>query len=105
MKYHSSTKLKNNGNYFSRRSALDIISNILIEAKQGKTKTRIMYKCNLSHDQLKNYIQLLLEIGFMDKQLGTDKQKKTLMTTSKGLKFLRKYAEIQAIINLDFTGY
>ncbi len=103
MKCHSSTKLKNNDDYFSRRSALDIIFTILIETKQGKTKTRIMHKCNLSYDQLKNYIQLLQEMGFLCKESSTDKQKKILKSTSKGLKFLRKYAEIQTLMNLDFT--
>ena len=79
------------------------MSTILIEAKQGETKTRIMYKCNLSYDQLKNYVQLLLNIGFLCKESSTDKKKKTLKSTSKGLKFLRKYSEIQAIMTLDFT--
>ena len=95
--------MKNNDDYFSRRSALDIISTILITAKQGNTKTRIMYKCNLSYTQLKNYIQLLQEIGFLDKQSSTDKKKKNFKSTYKGLKFLRKYAELNAIMTLDFT--
>jgi predicted transcriptional regulator len=42
-------------------------------------------------------------MGFLCKESSTDKQKKTLKSTSKGLEFLRKYAEIQAIMNLDFT--
>ena len=79
------------------------MSTILVTAKQGKTKTHIMYKCNLSYDQLKNYIQLLLDVGFLDKQSSIDKKKKTFKSTDKGLKFLRKYAELNAIMTLDFT--
>ena len=103
MKCHSSTTLKNNDDYFSRRSTFDIISTILITAKQGETKTRIMYTCNLNYEQLKYYIQFLLKMEFLDKQLSTDKKKKTLKSTPKGLKFLRKYTEIQTLMNLDST--
>jgi predicted transcriptional regulator len=100
-KYHSSTKLKNKIDYFSRRGSLDIMSSILKTAKHGKSKTQIMYKCNLSYDQLKNYIQLLFEIGLFDKHSSTDKTFVTFKATAKGLKFLRTYAELKAIMNLD----
>jgi len=101
-KCHSSTKTKTDGNYFSRRSALDILSIILTEAKQAKTKTHIMYKCNLSYTQLKNYIQLLQEMELLNKQQNTNKKTKKLKSTSKGIKFLQTYAELKAILNLDF---
>lgn len=95
----SRTKLKNNG--FRKRSDLDIMSAILREAKQGKVKTRIMFQCNLSYNQLRNYIQLLLEIGLLDMQLSKKNKKQIFRSTSKGLEFLKKYTELKKIENLD----
>ena len=62
-----------------------------------------MYNCNLSYDQLKYYIQLLLKMEFLEKQLSRDKKQQTFKSTSKGLKFLRKYVELKAIMNLEST--
>ena len=98
MHYQSRTKLKNSD--FRNRSELDIISAILVETKQGCPKTHIMYKSNLSYTQLKSYLQLLLELGFLEKLL-TIKKKPRFKSTSKGLEFLRKYAELKALINLE----
>ena len=99
----SSIKLKNNIGYFSRRGTLDIMYFILKTAKEGNSKTRIMYKCNLSYDQLKSYIRILLEIGFLDKQSSIDKTKVTFKSTAKGQKFLTTYTESKAIMNLDIN--
>ena len=89
---------------FKKRSRMAIYSEILsLCNEKPEIKTHIMYKSNLSYDQLKNYILLLLELGFLCMQSSSDKKNKTLKSTSKGVKFLRKYAEIQAIMNLDVT--
>ena len=47
-----------------KRSDIDIMANILSEAKEN-TKTRIMYNCNLSHHQLQVYLQVLRETGLL----------------------------------------
>jgi predicted transcriptional regulator len=74
---------------------------ILKTAKDGNSKTRIMYKSNLSYDQLKSYIRILLDIGFLDKQSSIDRTNLTFQSTAKGLKFIATYAELKAIMNLD----
>ena len=102
LKCRSSTKLKNR-DYFTKRSNIDIMSSILICAKCEESKTHIMYKCNLSFRQFREYVNILLELGLLDSQLSEDKKKQTLKSTSKGLEFLTKYTELKALMNLDFS--
>ena len=77
---------------FRKRSDTDIIANILNEARKGVKKTRIMYKCNLSHRQLQVYLKLLLGMGLL--AFHSDLHK----TTTKGLKFLDAYRTLKALI-------
>ena len=77
---------------FRKRSDIDIIANILNEARSGVRKTRIMYKCNLSHRQLQVYLKLLLDIGLL--AFHSDLHK----TTTKGLKFLDSYRTLKSLI-------
>jgi predicted transcriptional regulator len=67
------------------RSRSDIISEILDTANDGgATKTKIMYKICLSHNQLKEYLMVL-----MDKDLlSYDLQINSFKTAEKGLGLL-----------------
>lgn len=104
IKSNSTTRLKNIDT-FSKRNKLDIITSILKKAKQGETKTHLMYSCNLNYRQFKKYVILLLDIGFLEIHSFKCKNKQTLKTTSKGLKFLIKYIELKTLLNLDFPVY
>ena len=82
-----------------KRSDIDIMANILDKAKKGTKKTRIMYRCNLSHKQLQVYLDLLLEMEFLEfheKKEG-DKQN-YFRTTSKGLEFLDAYRTLKSLM-------
>jgi len=84
------------GNPLKRRDRLSIIAEILEIAKDGALKTPIMYKANLSFDQLNEYLSFLLEKKFLEvviKSRGT-----TYKTTSKGLKYLQSYKEIKDLL-------
>ena len=74
------------------RSRTDIISQILDTANGGcgATKTKILYKACLSHNQLKEYLTVLTESGL----LNYDGQTHTFKTTEKGLNYQasQKYA-------------
>ena len=75
----------------SCRDRIGIISHILEVAKGGgATKTRIMYKANLGHDQMKGYLTILTENYFLYYDLHTQ----TFKTTEKGLKVLEAYNRI-----------
>ena len=82
-----------------KRSDIDIIADILIEAKEDTLKTRIMYKCNLSHRQLVTYLNLLLKIGLLDSHFENRSNKISFRITSKGLKFLSAYSKLKALMS------
>jgi len=46
----------NSSPWVRKRSDIDIMANILSEANKSTKKTRIMYRCNLSHSQLQIYL-------------------------------------------------
>jgi predicted transcriptional regulator len=54
---------------FSRRGRLDIIEIILTTSMKGSRRTNLIYKCNLSFNQLSNYLDFLLEKRLIDKFL------------------------------------
>lgn len=85
---------------FTVRGRMDIIADILNEAKHETKKTRIMYMCNLSFRQLRIYLDFLLKKNFI--ALITqpeDKNSRVFKTTKKGLAFLEAYKNLQAVIS------
>jgi predicted transcriptional regulator len=75
-----------------KRSDIDIMASILDEARRGARKTRIMYRCNLSHRQLQAYLKILLDMEFLESQSDFFK------TTVKGRKFLDAYGTLKALM-------
>ena len=76
------------------RNGIDIIYLILEAANGGATKTKIMYKAFLGHEQLKGYLMLLIGSDL----LLYDKVMRTFKTTEKGLAFLQVYNHIDQIL-------
>jgi predicted transcriptional regulator len=76
------------------RSRTEIISQILDTANGGITKTRLMYKVFLSHDQLKEYLAVLTQSDL----LRFDFISRTFMATEKGLRFLYLYNQIDQLM-------
>jgi predicted transcriptional regulator len=81
------------------RSRDEIVSQILGSASSstGITKTRIMYKVYLSHNQLKEYLTHLIDNDL----LYYDSIIRKFKTTEKGLKFLQAYNQIDGILNKE----
>jgi len=75
-----------------KRSDVDIMASILSEAHGGAKKTRIMYRCNLSHKQLQVYLKLLLGMELLESRSDL------FNTTSKGHKFVGTYRTLKALI-------
>ncbi len=60
----------------------------------GLTQTTLMSKLFLSHEQMKEYLMLLIE----DDLLSYDSTMSTFKTTEKGLTFLQAYNQMDKIL-------
>ena len=79
-----------------KRSRMEIISDILmiIQDKGGKIKpTHLMYKANLSHKQMKLYLDELVSNKLIEKAV-IDEQSKIIIT-NKGRNFFLKYNQMK----------
>ena len=82
------------------RSRLKIINDILSVARHGERKTHIMYRANLSYDQLNEYLTFLLENKLIEKEADQEYEGALIYkATSKGRQFLERYAQLQEIIS------
>jgi predicted transcriptional regulator len=79
-----------------KRSRIDIIADMLhsIQDKGGKIKpTHLMYKSNLSHPQMKSYLEELVEKDFVQKI--QDNNYDYVIITDKGHQFMAKFKEMK----------
>ena len=79
-----------------RRGRLEIIADILksIKNKEGSIKpTHLLYKSNLSHAKLMEYVDILLKKGMIEEQLV--KGKKMFFMKEQGYKFLLEFERIK----------
>lgn len=75
-----------------RRSRIDITADILRLANRGTKKTRILYGCNLSYNQLQAYLKLLLRMELLVSR------EDLFETTAKGLEFLDAYNALTTLM-------
>lgn len=76
-----------------KRSRLETIYTILTLSQQGIRKTHIMYRANLSHQQLVKYLDVLTTKNLLSEKEGQ------YITTTQGLAFIDKFQEIQSIMD------
>ena len=79
-----------------RRGRLDIIADMLrsIQNKGGEIKpTHLLYKSNLSHAKLKEYVDVLLNKGMIEEQQV--KGRKMFFMKEQGHKFLLEFERIK----------
>ena len=86
----------------SRRSRLELIFDILlaIQNKGGKIKpTHLMYKSNLSHKLLNNYLEELMakELVMIEEEFSKKKEtaNRSVVITDKGLQFLAEFRRMR----------
>lgn len=71
------------------RNRTDIIAEMLESASgHNITKTKIMYKAYVPHEQVSYYVQLLVENDL----LSFDQETRHYQTTAKGQQFLDRYS-------------
>jgi predicted transcriptional regulator len=79
-----------------KRSRLDIVYDMLqtIGNKGGRIKpTHLMYKANLSHTQMKLYLDDLMQKELVEEE--TIKGRKMLVITNKGFAFIQKFNQMK----------
>lgn len=79
------------------RGRLEIMYSILDSALSDVGKTRVMYKANLSYEQLTYYLSDLIRIGLIQAIEG-DGRGMRYRTTEKGRDFLLQYDNIAEIL-------
>lgn len=80
-----------------RRGKLEMINDMLraIQNKGGKIKpTHLLYKSNLSHSKMKEYVQELILKQMVEEVI--DKDKKMFKITDKGYNFLMEFERIKS---------
>jgi predicted transcriptional regulator len=83
-----------------KRNRLEIIRDILkvIKDKNGRVKpTHVLYKSNLSHSMMKEYLDELILKGFIVEENST--KNKTYSITKKGINYLEEYNTILTFTN------
>ncbi len=81
-------------NKFVHRGRTEIIASILKGAKEGKSKTHLMYAANLDFRGLKKYLDYLISNDFIER-VGIDAA--TYRTTSRGMDFLNAYKTLESL--------
>lgn len=81
----------------AKRTGLEIMAEILILCKQPQTKTRVMYRTNLSWRMLQKYLSELQSPGLLEVHHSLTKY----TTTQKGLNFVEKWRELVKLLMLS----
>jgi predicted transcriptional regulator len=79
-----------------KRSRLDIVYDMLltISNKGGRIKpTHLMYKANLSHTQMKQYLDELMEKSLIEEEMKNEK--KMLALTQKGYSLIQQFNQMK----------
>ena len=82
-----------------RRDKLVIMAEIVAIAKEGTSKTHIMFKANLSFSQLNQYLALLLQTSLLEKSVYNGRE--IYKATLKGMEFMERQCQIINLLNED----
>lgn len=84
----------------NRRSRIEVIKDILSEARKGANKTRIMYRCNLNFVCFNRYFKELIEKELMFEVGSNPDGVKIYKTSEKGLSLLEVLEKAKDMISL-----
>ncbi len=88
----------------SRRGRVDIIADILTAAREGNTKTGIMYQSNLNFARFERYFAELIDVGLIEVVDGFLGRRKTVYRASrKACRWLVDLKKIEDSINMNIN--
>ena len=81
---------------FINRSRMDIMASLLTRSIDGARKTKLLYGCNLSTVQCNKYIDYLVDVGFLQRNINGNKGRyyETYQATQKGIEFINDYRRL-----------
>jgi predicted transcriptional regulator len=79
------------------RSRVEILYDIVSAARPSSKKTHLMYKGNLSYQQLDLYLNFILRNGLLEERFVDEAR--LYFVTEKGLEFLRLFEDMHNLIN------
>ena len=79
----------------NNRGRIEIMADILSLSTAGMRKTHIMYRANLSYEQILNYLSELLNKALMVEDV--DGTHTTYRTTEKGREFLHCFSRLREL--------
>ncbi len=82
-----------------RRSKFEIVYEILLEAQNPTSKTRLVYSANLNFKIAEKYFSLLEELDLLEKVHVNGKT--YYLTTDKGKEFIKRYEELTEDFSRD----
>ena len=77
-----------------RRDRVEITAEILRLARRGAKKTNLVYRANLNHAILELYLSRLEQLGLIARNGCPERR---IQTTEKGMQFVERYANLQAM--------
>jgi len=80
-----------------RRDQLVIMTEIMGICKKGSAKTNIMFKANLSFEQLNQYLSYLSFMGLLEKT--TREGRDNYRATDRGLEFMARQQQVINLLN------
>lgn len=81
----------------NKRSELEIIGQMLTLAREDVKKTRLIYQTNLSYNHFIDYMDFLLEKGFLGARV-TNPRGTFYYTTDKGKRFLESIKNVLDVL-------
>lgn len=80
-----------------RRSSLEVIRDILVQALNGTTKTGMVYGANINFNVLRKHWRTLLQSGFIE-ELEVD-GRTLYRTTQRGREFLESFESLSQLMS------
>ena len=82
---------------FIKRTRFEVMYEILSFCRSPRQKTHIMYKCNLSYEQLQKYIEFTVSSNLLKK--SEENGKALYQITEHGENFIHEYEQLRLIID------